>query len=436
MENGCSFNQRDDDQDGLLNPSDLCPDTASGVSVDENGCSNEQLNADADEDADNDGLSNLCEYQWQQIRLLVLEQGLSTHNETSEGASTWVDTDPNLADSDGDGLLVGCEMLFTDWNSNDGLWTLNPLVAGDGDYDADNDGLTDRQELSLVEGLPDNGVFHPPDAPIFYLDAEEQMSGTEFSRVGNILNNTENRATLVKLDLIDWQSGNPPTLILETLRSITDPTHNDTDRDEMLDGYEYWFTEWDLEENRWSMNPLISNDIYLDLDDDSYDCDGDGEIAVYEVYSNLREWQARTYGKEAERYNVPLELGFYDYATDAINALSEEEGLDNEQANNRLYDLFSEKLHDGLPVTQNRLDKINELNEDNFNNSLIGISDPTHPDSDSDGMPDGWEYCYSTYISESIPVSRDDNIFTVQSRWGLNPLNPVSYTHLTLPTKA
>ena len=90
-------------------------------------------------------------------------------------------------------------------NSNDGLWTLNPLVAGDGDYDADNDGLTDA-ELSLVEGLPDNGVFHPPDAPIFYLDAEEQMSGTEFSRVGNILNNTENRATLVKLDLIDWQS--------------------------------------------------------------------------------------------------------------------------------------------------------------------------------------------------------------------------------------
>ena len=56
---------------------------------------------------------------------------------------------------------------------------------------------------------------------------------------------------------------------------------------------------------------------------------------------------------------------------------------------------------------------------------MIGISDPTHPDSDSDGMPDGWEYCYSTFISESIPVSRDDNIFTVQSRWGLNPLNPL-----------
>ena len=52
--------------------------------------------------------------------------------------------DPNNPDTDGDGMLDGLEMLLTDWNSNDGLWTLNPLVAGDGDYDADNDGLTDR----------------------------------------------------------------------------------------------------------------------------------------------------------------------------------------------------------------------------------------------------------------------------------------------------
>ena len=25
--------------------------------------------------------------------------------------------------------------------------------------------------------------------------------------------------------------------------------------------------------------------------------------------------------------------------------------------------------------------------------SLVGISDPTHPDSDGDSMPDGWEFC-------------------------------------------
>ena len=38
--------------------------------------------------------------------------------------------DPNNPDTDGDGMLDGLEMLLTDWNSNDGLWTLNPLVAG------------------------------------------------------------------------------------------------------------------------------------------------------------------------------------------------------------------------------------------------------------------------------------------------------------------
>ena len=37
---------------------------------------------------------------------------------------------------------------------------------------------------------------------------------------------------------------------------ITDPKDPDTDRDGMVDGYEYWFSEWDLEENKWTMNPL------------------------------------------------------------------------------------------------------------------------------------------------------------------------------------
>ena len=69
--------------------------------------------SDAFDDADGDGLSNLCEYQWQQIRLAVLDQGLSSHNETAEGAAGWVDTDPNLMDSDGDGLPDGWEARYT-----------------------------------------------------------------------------------------------------------------------------------------------------------------------------------------------------------------------------------------------------------------------------------------------------------------------------------
>ena len=30
-------------------------------------------------------------------------------------------------------------------------WTLNPLVADDGDFDADEDGLIDKQEFALAQ---------------------------------------------------------------------------------------------------------------------------------------------------------------------------------------------------------------------------------------------------------------------------------------------
>ena len=58
--------------------------------------------------------------------------------------------DPNNVDTDGDGMLDGVELLFTAWNVSAATWTLNPLVAGDGDFDGDEDGLIDRQEFALA----------------------------------------------------------------------------------------------------------------------------------------------------------------------------------------------------------------------------------------------------------------------------------------------
>jgi hypothetical protein len=63
---------------------------------------------------------------------------------------------------------------------------------------------------------------------------------------------------------------------------------------------------------------------------------------------------------------------------------------------------------------------INEINPDNFNISLAGISDPTDSDSDRDGMPDGWEYCYSVY-GEFLPVN--------DYRWSMNPINPLDINY-------
>ena len=46
-----------------------------------------------------------------------------------------------------------------------------------------------------------------------------------------------------------------PNAFISMMMGMTDPTDSDTDDDGMSDGFEYWFTGWDLDENRWSMNP-------------------------------------------------------------------------------------------------------------------------------------------------------------------------------------
>ena len=52
--------------------------------------------------------------------------------------------------------------------------------------------------------------------------------------------------------------------------------------------------------------------------------------------------------------------------------------------------------------------------------SLAGISDPTDSDSDRDGMPDGWEYCFSVY-GEYLPIN--------DYRWSMNPINPLDVNY-------
>jgi hypothetical protein len=333
---------------------------------------------------------------------------------------TGLTCDPNNPDTDGDGMLDGIEMLFTRWNQSDMVWTLNPMVAGDGGYDGDQDALTDRQELNLTHSNPINGGLSPPDAPKMWEEAVTQDRIDANQRVYRMLNRTGiNRAYLALYQFSDWaqqsNSTNPfppaPPLISDLL-GISDPTFADTDADEMIDGYEYWFTQWDLEGNHWQMNPLNKNDVDYDSDNDSWDCNSDGEIDANESYDNLAEYQARLYGRFDQRFTIPPQFGLVSYGDDAITAQEQELGLSAGQARGALYDLFVAKD----VMSSERMLRINEAYADNWNLSLVGISDPTHPDSDGDSMPDGWEFCYSRY-AEVLPVNT--------YRWTLNPVNPL-----------
>ena len=51
-DNGCSDSQKDSDNDGVMNNKDNCPNTPTGESVDDNGCS------DSQKDSDNDGITD------------------------------------------------------------------------------------------------------------------------------------------------------------------------------------------------------------------------------------------------------------------------------------------------------------------------------------------------------------------------------------------
>ena len=108
---------------------------------------------DADWDADGDGLTNLCEYQWSLVKDAgLIGDLLESHLETESAAEMWSEPDPNNGDSDGDGLPDGWEARGAcTWDvSRVGINPLNGSDAfenpdGDG-YDINHNGVIEENE--------------------------------------------------------------------------------------------------------------------------------------------------------------------------------------------------------------------------------------------------------------------------------------------------
>ena len=318
---------------------------------------------------------------------------------------------PNNEDTDGDGILDGVELVFTQWDTNAEIWTLNPLVPGDGSFDGDNDGLTDSQEFNLTISTPVNGEVHTGGAPLFH-EVLESPDILDKARVLSIIESKGYRALRWTTDLQNWIDNDEESTLMTFLKGITDPTVQDSDEDGMSDGYEYWFTQYKNIDGRWSMNPLFNDSLApYDSDSDSFDCDGDGEISDNETYSDIKEYESRIFGKKSQLSSLPSGLGLFSFANDTYLAYAEEQQLSVAAAQSQLYSSFK-SLHAGSAA---KLDAIDSAIEGTFNRTLLGITDPNHDDSDSDGIEDGWEYCYAVY---GMPDE------TTENHWSSNPLNP------------
>ena len=161
--------------------------------------------------------------------------------------------DPNNPDTDGDGMYDGIELLFTQWNQSDEVWTLNPLVPV----------MAITMLIKMLSPICKNSISPCKILPMVVcrllthrecgkrrwherecIFATYQLDAVRKGQSSNDCNQ----------QYLDWRSNPnipPPPPLLSTIIGITDPTNNDTDSDQMIDGYEYWFTEWDLDGNQW-----------------------------------------------------------------------------------------------------------------------------------------------------------------------------------------
>ena len=435
---------------------------------------NPSNNSDRTGDADKDGMINWAEYNVVGGSSIELAHGRGvpvygiSFDETVQGVTDATDllvigqdqppfgdpsflhsdqynltgptADPNNVDTDGDGVLDGVELLFTNWSVEHQRWTLNPLDNAsrldslDGKLDSDEDGLRDIEELSVSDNPPDNGGTYQF-APTFFEDAVRVTENatirltpvTEYLvALGTGLGSAA-RAAPAKALLDEWVAGGSvgSPIFLSTLFSILFPDKADTDDDGVSDGYEYYFTKFDATQARgyhdvhasyWTLNPFL-DDGDLDADGDSYDCNGDGAQTAEENFTNSKEYKGHLIGKFGD-----IEKPWH---TDAIQAIqwydddvsTASEAIDVMMAGHLVND------PDGL-VTR-RLGLINQNDPDSFQTYFLGSADSTREDSDGDGLPDGWEYCYAHYGDTWTVFPELATANAPIYHWTSSPVNPI-----------
>ncbi|MFD1293216.1 chondroitinase-B domain-containing protein [Lutibacter holmesii] len=132
--NGCSADQQDDDNDGVQNGDDICPDTPEGEDVNDSGCSDSQI------DDDNDGVMNNVD---------LCPDTAAGEAVDANGCSA------DQQDDDNDGVQNGDDICPDTPEGED----VNDSGCSDSQIDDDNDGV-----MNNVDACPNTPAGEAVDA--------------------------------------------------------------------------------------------------------------------------------------------------------------------------------------------------------------------------------------------------------------------------------
>ncbi|MBN1389264.1 MAG: hypothetical protein JXA22_01335 [Candidatus Thermoplasmatota archaeon] len=241
-------------------------------------------------DPDGDGLTNFEEY----CALQVLGSYL----------------DPRNPDTDGDGMWDGWEMHYGIPINDTGKWTINASNPSDSDLDPDLDGLTNFKEFiigtdpNLLDSDGD-GLSDSREAVLLGLDPNSPDTDNDGLpdnwEVMFSLNATDPSDANIDSDgdgLLNYEEYELKDLLGNwTNPSGADRDHNgipdgfDSDLDGMPDG-------WEVENG---LHPLNGKDGGLDPDQDGLDLDENGILEGAELFTNREEYDvARIFGRSTD----------------------------------------------------------------------------------------------------------------------------------------
>ena len=216
---------------------------------------------DASGDADGDGLSNLCEYEWERLLERSISTGIISHGESPESVQNWIPTDPNSVDSDSDSLPDGWEARYScNWPSSDS--GINPMNGSDALNNPDGDGFD----------VNNNGIIESEEAFVnwmeYHIKSDILLSDSIHSGTIYPDNHTSTLPHHSWQGLADESFGERTGeyylslwtgLPSEDIGS-SDPLNSDSDNDGMPDGWEVFHARWSLFDNDWTLNPVNGGD--------------------------------------------------------------------------------------------------------------------------------------------------------------------------------